>query len=459
MNEIRGKINIKDKDTQQEKLGFQLGIIGVYSPGALGVSMAHHLGVNRFITSEAGRTSRLLSSKVSLNIVDGPELKSIEASVSHGLVKAYEENQLPEVILACPNADKVPGLVDEIINLTYAFAESGVLYNVDGKLQGLENLPTLVLASNGILDEITRTQLTESISLCVENEQMRDALTKAWLGKTVRGLSFISGEREGVGEKAIYRPSKKGAVVLCGGKEESRIRVVDLTAGKESIRFIDGKEATQEKEWRKAYTNLMTNVVGLTLAVDKRKNSIRLDISVGRILTRMKPGNDQTYIEIEGAFKQCEELGQIFFNIAKAKGLFSEFSTWREFNQKVFLDPLKDTSDFYAHVPSSLQMVVNQARVGILSDEVPPNEAAILDPLIIDANRLGLHNEEKNLLKVEQLIRENVSVIKEEYRKPQVNGNHDGVIRKIFNQTGEIAYVAFNPDNLSLTQDVKYLIF
>ena len=451
MAELKGKIIIHERATQQERLGFQPGTIGVYSPGALGVSIAHHLGINHFITSEVGRSVRLLPSKVSLNVVDGFESKPIEAIVSHGLVKAYEENQLPEVILACPNADKVPRLVEEIINLTYAFVDSGALCMVGGKLQGLENLPTVVLASNGILDEITRTQLSQAISSCVENKHIEESLTKAWLGKTVRGLSFISGEREGMGEKAIYKPSKKGAVVLCGGEDESRKRIVDLTAGKESIRFIDGKEATQEKEWRKAYTNLMTNVVGLLLSVDKRKNTIRLDMPVGRILTRMKPGNGQTYIEVEGAFKQCIELGQIFFNIAKAKGLFSEISTWREFNQKVFLEPLKDTSDFYSHVPSSLQMVVNQARAGILSDQVPPNEAAILDPLIIDANSLSLHQEEKSLRKIEQLIRENIYVIKEEYRKPQVNGNHNGVIKKIFNQTGEIAYIAFNPDNLGLT--------
>lgn len=452
MNETR-KINLHEGSKQQERFGFQQGMIGIYSPGALGVSIAHHLGINHFITSEVGRSARLLPSKVSLNVVDGPESKPIEAIVSHGLVKAYEENQLPEVILACPNADKVPRLVEEIINLTYALADSGILYTSDGKLEGLNNLPTVVLASNGILDEITRTQLSQAISSCVEDKQIEESLIKAWLGKTVRGLSFISGEREGMGEKAIYRPSKKGAVVLCGGEEESRKKIIDLTIGKESIRFIDGKEAVQEKEWRKSYTNLMTNVVGLVLAVDKRKNSIRLDIPVGRILTRMKPGNDQTYIEIEGAFKQCMELGQIFFNIAKAKGLFQEFSTWKEFNQKVFLEPLKDTSDFYAHVPSSLQMVANQARAGILSDEIPPNEGAILDPLVIEANYFGLHDEEKSLLKIEQLIRENIYVIKEEYRKPKVNGNHDGVIRKIFNQTGEIAYIAFDPNNLGLTLD------
>ncbi|OIO43684.1 MAG: hypothetical protein AUJ41_04560 [Candidatus Pacebacteria bacterium CG1_02_43_31] len=454
MAELKGKIIIHERATQQERLGFQPGTIGVYSPGALGVSIAHHLGINHFITSEVGRSARLLPSKVSLNVVDGFESKPIEAIVSHGLVKAYEENQLPEVILACPNADKVPRLVEEIINLTYAFVDSGALCMVGGKLQGLENLPTVVLASNGILDEITRTQLSQAISSCVENKQIEESLTKAWLGKTVRGLSFISGEREGMGEKAIYKPSKKGAVVLCGGEDESRKRIFDLTVGKESIRFIDGKEKTQEKEWRKAYTNLMTNVVGLTLSVDKRKNSIRLDIPVGRILTRMKPGNDQqTYIEVEGSFKQCTELGEIFFNIAKAKGLFQEFSTWKEFNQKIFLEPLKDTSDFYAHVPSSLQKVANQVKAGILSDEIPPNEGAILGPLIIEANNFCLDSEVKTLKKIERSIIDNIRIIKEEFRKPQVHGNDNRVIKKIFNQTGEIAYIAFNPDNLGLTKE------
>lgn len=436
-----------------EQPGYQPNTIGIYSLGALGVALAHHLGINNFITSQAGRSSKLFPSQVNLNVVDGSEAKPIEANVSHGLTQAFREKRLPEVILACPNADQVSGLIDEIIELTYAMADSGALNKVGRKLEGLDKLPVVVLVSNGILDQIAREKLSQAISSCVKNIKIGEKLTQAWLGKIVRGLSFVGGEREGSGASAVYKPGKGGAVVLCGGREESRNRVIGIMAGKESIRFIDGKEATEEREWRKSYTNLMTNVVGLILSVDRRKDKIRLDIPVGRILTRFKPSGDTTYIEVEGASRQCKILGEAFFNIAKRKGLFQQFTNWSEFNQKIFLEPIKDTLDFYAHTPSSLQNVLNRGNEGILPDGVPANELAILDPLLIEARRLSLFAEGDALEKAERTISENIAIIKETYRRPQITEAHSGVFRKIFNQTGEITYIAFDPNSLGLTPE------
>lgn len=437
---------------QEEILGFQPGTIGIYSPGALGVSMAYHLGINHLITREGGRSARLFPSDATLKVVFGSQEVSITATISHGLVEAYQASRLPEVVLACPNADQVQDLVDEMIGLTSALAETGVLHtDAEGKLQGLDRLPAIVLASNGILDASVRERLTQTISSIVENEGVRDELVKAWLGKTVRGLSYLSGEREGFGTQAVYKPGKSGAVVLCGGSKEARERVIELTTGKESVRFINGKEETQEKEWRKAYTNLMTNVVGLLLSVDKRRSLLQLNLPVGRILTRLYPANGAAYIEAEGAFEWCERLGKAFFEVARRKGMFSHFATWEEFNQEIFLKPLKNPIDFYTHIPSSLQVAANQARAGILPDGIPPNETAILDPLTIEAQQLGLSTEAASLEEAKHLIKENIAMIKEVYRKPQITEASPHTIRRVFNQTGEIAYIVFNPANIGLS--------
>lgn len=341
-----------------------------------------------------------------------------------------------------------------MMGLTSVLAEAGVLYtDAEGKLQGLDRLPAIVLASNGILDASVRERLTQAISFIVENEGVRDELVKAWLGKTVRDLSYLSGVREGFGTQAVYRPGKGGAIVLCGGSKETRERVMELTTGKESVRFIDGKEETQEREWRKAYTNLMTNVVGLLLSVDKRKGSLRLNIPVGRILSRMKPAKDVTFTEVEGAYDWCERLGKAFFEVARRKGMFSHFATWEEFNNKIFLEPLKNPVDFYSHVPSSLQVVANQARAGILPDGIPPNEAAILEPLIAEAQQLDLSTEVASLKEAGKLIEENIAMIKEVYRSPQITEASPHTIRRVFNQTGEIAYIVFNPANIGLSRE------
>lgn len=93
------------ESSQEETLGFQPGTIGIYSPGALGVSMAYHLGITHFITREGGRSALLFPSQATLNVVADSQPTPITATVSHGLVNAYQASCLPEVILACSNAD------------------------------------------------------------------------------------------------------------------------------------------------------------------------------------------------------------------------------------------------------------------------------------------------------------------------------------------------------------------
>ncbi|MBI3955002.1 hypothetical protein HY338_01045 [Candidatus Gottesmanbacteria bacterium] len=438
--------------------GFQEGAIGIYAPGALGMAMAHNLGTDKFITRAGSRSARLFANDVDLHIVTGEGQNQTQSTLhgkfSPGLVETYKSGSLPEVVIACPNADKAPDLVAELVDLTYAFADDCVLHvTSEGELCGLDRLPAIVLASNGILDESVRERVGQVMLSIATDEQTGEALASAWLEKIVRGLSYVSAERSGFGLAATYKPSTVGVVTLTGGEQETRERIIKLTKERGGIRFLDRGSETVEYEWRKAYTNLMTNVLALTLCFDHRKGTPRLNIPVGRILQRMKPANSATYTELEGERELFEHLGKAFYAIAKNKGLFRDFETWQDFNQKVFLDPIKDPQSFYTHVPSSLQMVANQVRIGKLADGIPPNEEQIIAALITETQggNEELNEAQETLEASAEMIKRNIASIKEVYRRPQVVELTEGTIRRIFNQTGEIGYIAFQPEKIGLT--------
>src|SRR3989338_11205214 len=103
--------------------GFRAGTIGIYAHGALGVAMAHNLCTDRFITRAESIFGRDFSAETDIRIVtnDLPDKSEgvLHGRFSKGLVEAYRSSNLPEIIIACPNADKVPELIDELVDLTY----------------------------------------------------------------------------------------------------------------------------------------------------------------------------------------------------------------------------------------------------------------------------------------------------------------------------------------------------
>lgn len=262
----------------------------------------------------------------------------------------------------------------------------------------------------------------------------------------------MSGERQGFGPDAIYTPSSGGAVILCGGSYEARQRVIDITYDKR-VRFIDRGENPKEYEWHKAYTCLMTNVVGLMLCFDKRRDRPRLDIPNGRILNRMKAVAGVTYIPLENAEEYCNLLGRAFFATAQAKGLFTTYETWENFHQERFLDPIKNPEEFYAHIPSALQKVANQIQARVLPDGVPGDEEQILSALLKESEEANCTQHAESLRRAERVITENIRSIKDAYRKPQVGLAKDHTIRRVFNQTGEVSYIVTKPESLGMTSE------
>lgn len=440
--------------TSAEKTRCAKSAVGVYAPGALGIHFAYHLGIHSILTRPGGKTSRGFLQKAHIRILhescpsQSPEPYPL--TVVDGLECAYESQQLPDILLACPAVHQIPGLIDDMVGLTSRMAsDQSLRYDASTeRIWGAESLPVIAIASNGIIDESIREAIASAIHTITRNTTVGAILANEWLTKIVRCTAYMSAQRDGAGADAIYKVGNGGLAILTGGSQKAREKIIGATEGK-AIQFRDRGENTAEYEWRKAYTNMMTNVVGLVLSADQRKKLPRLGITTGNILARMKPISG--VYEVESAFFWCKRLGTAFFRIAQAKGLFAEFSTWEDFNDKVFLRPIQSLEEFYKHIPSSLQIVANNVKSGQLLDGVPSSEEAILQALMKEAElHEGLEGERATVIAAREKIEENIDLIKNIYRKPHIG--KCTMIQRAYDLMGEISYIVCQPQALGLEQ-------
>lgn len=454
------QISIREGDFANAEKVCQTGKVGIYAPGALGVALGFSLQTDSFILRSASQSSPYLSGERQVYVRrPSGAVETIPGIFSRGIVDAYQNKTLPEVIIATSHTDNVDGLLDELFELTHTLVSDGIIYiDQAGKIQGLENLPAVVIASNGILDDRIRNQIRERYAIAITGPEKGEAISQAWSDHIIRGLAFVSASRIGSGDQTEYASTESGVVILAGGSENIRERTAELTDREGGIRFKVGVETPTEYEWRKAYTNLMTNVVALLVSYDQRKKRAQLNLPVGRLISRMKPAKEIQYVEAENAHRWCERLGKAFFAIAKGKGLFSNYSSWEAFNEVVFLDPIRDVDTFYQHIPSSLQVVANRLRDNQLESGVPASEKAIIDPLLTEAKWLRdtgdgeIRRAIATLTKAQLAIADNINRIKELYEIPQPDSRSDRFSRQ-FDQSGEISFIRFNYKEAGLTTE------
>jgi hypothetical protein len=274
---------------------------------------------------------------------------------------------LPEILLVCTQPDQLLGLLSTWVKLFETlFSEQGSA--------AVDDLPVLVLASNGIYFQRVRQFLIERL----EEGTLFGRLPDLWpdlmprlVGRLLRGVTIQTGQREGSGAEAIYRPGPSGRTRVAGGDAATRARTVEVLSGLGGwFELVDNASPTRV-EFDKALVNLTANLLGQLAAIDERGNFRR--ITAGEMLGSAH----------ESAIR---ELVAHVVSIGRAVRAYSASESLED-----ILEMARTSLQRHAdHVPSSLQWIEGQLRRQSLSPRLTPTEAWLLEPLIRYAHGAGL---------------------------------------------------------------------
>jgi hypothetical protein len=93
------------------------------------------------------------------------------------------------------------------------------------------------------------------------------------VGRLLRGVTIQTGQRDGSGADAVYRPGPLGRTRVAGGDAAIRARTVELLVSLGEW-FEMGDEASPTRvEFDKALVNLTANLLGQLAAIDESDGS------------------------------------------------------------------------------------------------------------------------------------------------------------------------------------------
>jgi hypothetical protein len=373
------------------------GTVGILPVGALGVGYFFHLtrgleaigGKVRFIERSGSPSAQALRSQGALRIAtkDSTHMVSTEDVCQPDLLSCAKSRWLPEIVLVCTQSDQILPVITHFVELLEW------LHATDGLDAGVTRLPLLVLCSNGIYHLRVRRFLVEAL----EESSLYGRLPDLWsepmgriVGKLLRGVTIQTGQREGHGADATYRPGPQGRTRLAGGDPINRRRCGEVLKGLGGWFEVVESDSPTRVELDKALVNLFGNLLGQLKAIDET-GAFRL-LKVRDILPNPES-------------PEARELAHHVIAVGRAVQAYradEDFETLYRAAMQVALGPLD-------HVPSSIQRVETQLRAGTLEAHIAPTEKWLLDPLIRYASTAGLDESARYFTKLIGRIEERLS--------------------------------------------------
>lgn len=356
----------------------QPGSVGILPVGALGVGFFYHLtdglrrldGVVSFIDRAGSASGRALRAEGSVCVAAADGLRRLPAGqiCRPRLLECAESGWLPEILLVCAQSDQLLSVLANVVELLER------LHAADGLDAAVSQLPLLVLCSNGIYHQRVRRYLVEAL----EESTLYGRLPELWsepmgriVGKLLRGVTIQTGQREGHGAAAVYRPGPRGRTRLTGGEPEHRRRCGELLQALGGwFEILDDASPTRA-EFDKALVNLFGNLLGQCQAIDD-DGALHV-LKVREILP-------------EGGSPETRDLAFHVIAVGRAVRAYrpeEDFETLYRTALEIARGPLE-------HVPSSIRWLETQLRAGTLEPRLGPTEKWLLDPLIRYASTAGL---------------------------------------------------------------------
>jgi hypothetical protein len=354
------------------------GTVGILPVGALGVGFFYHLTLGLsavdervcFIERTGSASGRMLREEGSLLIATEGGLQKLTARsmCRPDLLTCADSGWLPEVLLVCTQSDQILPVITNFVELLER------LYPTDGIDAAVAELPLLVLCSNGIYHMRVRRFLVEAL----EESTLYGRLPDLWsepmgriVGKLLRGVTIQTGQREGQGTDAVYRPGPRGRTRLAGGDLTHRRRCGEVLQSLGGWFDVAEEDTPTRVEFDKALVNLFGNLLGQLKAIDDKGEIHLLQVR-------------DIFPEPESA--ETRELARHVIAVGRAVHAYrpeEEFETLYRGAMQIARGPLE-------HVPSSIKWIEAQLRNGTLEAQVPPTERWLLDPLIRYASTAGL---------------------------------------------------------------------
>ena len=355
------------------------GTIGIMPAGALGVALFYHLtrkltandGTVFFLERTASRSADAVRAKGELVIRDEDRLHRIATAnlLRRDLLATFEQRELPEVLLLCPNPDQLPGILNTAVQLLERMHERA-------ELTPQFEFPTLVLCSNGIYYQRLRQQFIERL----EESTLLGRLPDLWpdlmpriVGRLIRGVTIQTGLRDGAGDEAVYEPGPPGITRLAGGEQSVRVRAGELLSGRGGWFELAENSSATRLEFDKGMVTLISNLLSQLQAIDDGGN--------------FRPLRVKEIVTAEHAAEIRALTGHVVA-IGRAVRAYSAEESFDVILQNV----LAITHQHDDHVPSSLQWLGLRLRQGSLEPKLTPTEEWLLNPLIRYAHAAGLND-------------------------------------------------------------------
>ena len=375
----------------------QKGCVGILPAGALGVAFFHHLtgGLARldgsvvFLEREGSASGAALRASGVLRI--GEKTVEMGRVARPDLLACFDAGWLPEMVLVCTQPDQLLGMMKTIVRLIERVHSAGALD------EAVAELPVFVLCSNGIYFQRVRQYFIELIEEAITFGRLPELWPERMppiVGKLLRGVTIQTGQREGDGAAAIYRPGQRGRTLLTGGDLVNRTRVAELCVSLGGWVEMAAHPSATRVEFDKALINLCANLLGQLHAIDDAGNFRAL--TVREILA--EEGSEET----RTLARQVVEVGRAVGAYAVAEDFETIYAQMIE-GARLVLD----------HVPSSLQWIEQQLRRGKLEARLTPTEQWLLEPLIRYARVGGLENAAYYFEQLTQRIERRLALAKQ----------------------------------------------
>jgi hypothetical protein len=373
------------------------GTVGILPVGSLGAGFFFHLtrgldlidGTVRFIERSGSPSGQALRAEGTLCIANEGVIHRVptEGICQPDLLACAKSGWLPEILLVCTQSDRILPVITNFVELLER------LHAAEGLDAAVSRLPLIVLCSNGIYHLRVRRFLVEAL----EESTLYGRLPDLWsepmgriVGKLLRGVTIQTGQREGHGAGAIYKPGPRGRTRLAGGDPGNRRRCGEVLQGLGGWFEVVENDTPTRVELDKALVNLFGNLLGQLKAID--------ETGMFRVL-RVRD------ILPEPESAETRELAHHVVAVGRAVHAYrpkEDFETLYRAAMQVARGPLD-------HIPSSIQWIETQLRAGTLEAQIAPTEKWLLDPLIRYASTAGLEESARYFTELIRRIEERLS--------------------------------------------------